>query len=192
MHRPTAGSRPLCGSRDTAGNHGPRHTGPVKADSSIEFPAAIARGKHPVPFRTRKLSPSAPMVLRGGPRGRVGRRRAYLKEAAPRKGRAASFLFTTGSRRSLPPHRGTAARRWPLRAAAALAQLLVETTPSVSATSPQPPRTAQAAWLELMKPAPVLATIEPVTATPMEMPNWRALAASAPAAPTWSAGRAGT
>ena len=36
---------------------------------------AIAKGKHPDPFRTRKLSPSAPMVLRGGPRGRVGRRR---------------------------------------------------------------------------------------------------------------------
>jgi hypothetical protein len=34
-----------------------------------------------------------------------------------------------------------------------------------------------------MKPAPVLATIEPVTATPMEMPNWRAPAASAPATP---------
>jgi AcrR family transcriptional regulator len=60
-----------------------------------------------------------------------------------------------------------------LRAAAALAQLLVEMTPSASATSPQHPRTAQAAWLELMKPAPVLATIEPVTA-------------SAPARPTWS------
>jgi hypothetical protein len=75
-----------------------------------------------------------------------------------------------------------------LRAAAALAQLLVEMTPSASATSPQPPRTAQAAWLELMKPALVLATIAPVTATPMEMPNWRALAASAPATPTWSGG----
>jgi hypothetical protein len=48
------------------------------------------------------------MVLRGGPRGRVGRRRAYLKEAAPRKGRAASFLFSTGSRRSLPRHLGQA------------------------------------------------------------------------------------
>src|SRR5579875_580953 len=44
--------------------------------------AVIAKGKHPVPFRTRKLSPSAPMVLRGGPRGRVGRRRTCLKRAA--------------------------------------------------------------------------------------------------------------
>ena len=35
----------------------------------------MAKGKRPVPSRTRKLSPSAPMVLRGGPRGRVGRRR---------------------------------------------------------------------------------------------------------------------
>jgi hypothetical protein len=46
---------------------------------------------------------------------------------------------------------GAVARRLPLRAAAALAQLLVEMTPSASATSPQPPRTAQAVWLELMK-----------------------------------------
>src|SRR5487761_1662183 len=47
----------------------------------------MAKGKHPVPFRTRKLSPSAPMVLRGGPRGRGGRRRARTKkEAAPPPG----------------------------------------------------------------------------------------------------------
>jgi hypothetical protein len=32
-------------------------------------------GSHPYPFRTRKLSPSAPMVLGGRPPGRVGRRR---------------------------------------------------------------------------------------------------------------------
>jgi hypothetical protein len=37
--------------------------------------AAIAVGKRPVPFRTRKLSPPAPMVLPGGPGGRVGRGR---------------------------------------------------------------------------------------------------------------------
>ena len=44
---------------------------------------AIAKGKHPVPFRTRKLSPSAPMVLRGGPRGRVGRRRTSSLRPLP-------------------------------------------------------------------------------------------------------------
>ena len=38
-------------------------------------PAAAAAGAHPVPCRTRKLSPPAPEVLRGGPRGRKGRRR---------------------------------------------------------------------------------------------------------------------
>src|SRR3954469_10407666 len=40
--------------------------------------AAIATGKRPAPFRTRKLSPSAPMVLPGRPGGRVGRRRTSL------------------------------------------------------------------------------------------------------------------
>ena len=36
----------------------------------------IAEGTHPFPFRTRKLSPPAPMVLPNG--GRVGRRQAFL------------------------------------------------------------------------------------------------------------------
>ena len=35
----------------------------------------IAAGKRPVPFRTRKLSPPAPMVLLPGGSGRVGYRR---------------------------------------------------------------------------------------------------------------------
>src|ERR1700712_2869028 len=39
------------------------------------FPVAPAEGKRPVPSRTRKLSPPAPMVLRPTGRGRVGHRR---------------------------------------------------------------------------------------------------------------------
>ena len=38
----------------------------------------IASGKRPVTFRTRKLRLTAPMVLRGGPRGRVGHRRTII------------------------------------------------------------------------------------------------------------------
>ena len=41
--------------------------------------AVMAKGKHPVPFRTRKLSSSAPMVLQGRPCGRVGHRRTYFR-----------------------------------------------------------------------------------------------------------------
>ena len=40
---------------------------------------AMAKRSHPFPSRTRKLSSSAPMVLRGKPRGRVGRRRSITK-----------------------------------------------------------------------------------------------------------------
>ena len=40
----------------------------------------IASGKRPVTFRTRKLRLTAPMVLRGGPRGRVGHRRTTFIE----------------------------------------------------------------------------------------------------------------
>jgi hypothetical protein len=49
--------------------------GPLGGPVSRRFPVALARGKHLFPFRTEKLSPSAPMVL--GPKGpgRVGRRR---------------------------------------------------------------------------------------------------------------------
>ena len=40
----------------------------------------MAAGKHPFPFRTRQLSPPAPMVLGGRPPGRVGRRRDFFDE----------------------------------------------------------------------------------------------------------------
>src|SRR5215213_9799759 len=43
--------------------------------------AAMARGKRPVTFRTRKLSLSAPMVLPWERGGRVGRRRTTLRRA---------------------------------------------------------------------------------------------------------------
>ncbi len=42
------------------------------------FPVAISEGSHPFPSRTRKLSPPEPMVLRGKPRGRVGRCRIFF------------------------------------------------------------------------------------------------------------------
>src|SRR5437764_747271 len=50
----------------------------------------MARGKHLFPFRTEKLSPSAPMVLGPQGPGRVGRRRFVFlqapREAAPLNG----------------------------------------------------------------------------------------------------------
>src|SRR5690606_4352811 len=48
----------------TAGHHLPT--------TYNRFPVRIAEGKHPFPFRTRPLSPPAPMVLPGQPGGRVG------------------------------------------------------------------------------------------------------------------------
>src|SRR5687768_5265284 len=62
----------------------PYRSNPIHVDNVLSkfsiFPVAVARGKHPFPFRTRQLSPSAPMVLRALVRGRVGRRReVFLK-----------------------------------------------------------------------------------------------------------------
>src|SRR5581483_10634217 len=83
-------TRPLCGSRGT-GTAAPR---PGAVSYLNRVSAVIAKGKHPVPFRTRKLSSSAPMVLRGGPRGRVGRRRTYREEGRSRKvERPSSFVW---------------------------------------------------------------------------------------------------
>src|SRR3954447_10986373 len=58
--------------------------------------AAIAKGKHPAPFRTRKLSLSAPMVLQAGACGRVGRRRTYFRRGHP-SGVASTHVWTPGS-----------------------------------------------------------------------------------------------
>src|SRR6478752_1391347 len=57
---------------------------------STRFPVVIARGKHLFPFRTEKLSPSAPMVLGARAPGRVGRRRD--KDKSRPSGRLFSFF----------------------------------------------------------------------------------------------------
>ena len=63
--------------------------------------AAIAKGKRPVPSRTRKLSPSAPMVLHRPRCGRVGHRRTPFPERGPRPEVPFSVLCQgNGSRRS--------------------------------------------------------------------------------------------
>jgi hypothetical protein len=49
----------------------------------LVVPVVLARGKHPVPSRTRKLSPSAPMVLHGRLCGRVGHRRTQHTQKGP-------------------------------------------------------------------------------------------------------------
>ena len=47
----------------------------VEPEVTKRFPVAMAKGSHLFPFRTQKLSPSAPMVLGWTRPGRVGRRR---------------------------------------------------------------------------------------------------------------------
>src|SRR5271155_4902254 len=53
------------------------------------FWVIVAKGFHPFPSRTRKLSPSAPMVLYARVCGRVGR--CPIKKKAPRRLGAFSF-----------------------------------------------------------------------------------------------------
>ena len=60
--------------------------------------AVIARGKRPVPFRTRKLSLSAPMVLQGGPCGRVGRCRTFFQKGPPHWGGPFCFHHALATR----------------------------------------------------------------------------------------------
>ena len=55
------------------------HTGGAPVSRRFNRVTAVtAKGKRPVPYRTRKLSPSAPMVLPWRRGGRVGRRRTTL------------------------------------------------------------------------------------------------------------------
>src|SRR5436305_10192064 len=61
-----------------------RSRGPDASPEALtRFPVALAAESHPFPYRTRKLSPPAPMVLGGRPPGRVGRRRILSKRRGP-------------------------------------------------------------------------------------------------------------
>src|SRR5690606_29023765 len=85
-------SRPLSGSGATY----PAHPVCVGRPGQLHrVTAVIARGKRPVPFRTRKLSPSAPMVLRGRLRGRVGHRRTPVPVRAATM-RCGPYVFLPG------------------------------------------------------------------------------------------------
>ena len=52
----------------------------VEPEVLKRFPVAMAKGSHLFPFRTQKLSPSAPMVLGWTRPGRVGRRRNFIPQ----------------------------------------------------------------------------------------------------------------
>src|SRR6185437_9387400 len=65
-----------------------RFTGPPRTHRGKEHKpdtvaAAMAAGKRPDPFRTRKLSPPAPRVLPGRPGGRAGHRRTTHEKLGP-------------------------------------------------------------------------------------------------------------
>src|SRR5436190_22422625 len=66
------------------------------------FPVVIGEGSHPFPFRTRKLSPLPPMVLRGNLRGRVGHCRDYLSPEKAVASATAFFVFRDCHRRAPP------------------------------------------------------------------------------------------
>src|SRR5262245_48813770 len=70
-------------SRSKLGERADLHFG-ARNSNTNRFPAIIPEGQHPIPSRTRKLSPPGPMVLQGGPCGRVGRRREIFAKAGSR------------------------------------------------------------------------------------------------------------
>jgi hypothetical protein len=65
------------------------------------FSVVLAKGFHPFPFRTRQLSPSAPMVLHGKLCGRVGRRRG-INFRGPKSDLRAFSFSERGHRRWRP------------------------------------------------------------------------------------------
>ena len=63
-----------------------------------KFPVAIAWGKHLFPFRTEKLSPTAPMVLVPYGTGRVGRRRFLTRTPSRPTGGSSRLSLRVPSR----------------------------------------------------------------------------------------------
>ena len=61
----------------------PTPPGTARTGCGARVTAVIAWGKRPVPFRTRKLRPTAPMVLHPGGCGRVGHRRNTIRSRPP-------------------------------------------------------------------------------------------------------------
>src|SRR5690554_5500902 len=82
----------------------------IKQMWSINISVVTAQGSHLFPFRTEKLSPAAPMVLRKS--GRVGRRRSLEKDISFA---GILFLFVATLRPLLPPLRVAPLRVAPLR-----------------------------------------------------------------------------
>ena len=79
--------RALCGPQGAAE--------PPRRQNAPRRPAAMAGEAHPVPSRTRKLSPRAPIVLRVKPVGdqdAAGRLGAFSPQEGPRAERGAPFL----------------------------------------------------------------------------------------------------
>src|SRR5215217_3815095 len=69
--------------------------------SGTRVTAVIAWGKRPVPFRTRKLRPTAPMVLHPGGCGRVGHRRTTIR-SRPQPSRLGPPTFNTTNPQQAP------------------------------------------------------------------------------------------
>jgi hypothetical protein len=70
----------------------------------VSFPVVTAEGPHPISFRTRKLSPPAPMVLHGYPCGRVGHCRNFTLERGAAHQRRPALFFVRITR--------TPSKRW--------------------------------------------------------------------------------
>ena len=70
----------------------------------VSFPVVTAEGPHPISFRTRKLSPPAPMVLHGYLCGRVGHCRNFTLERGAAQQRRLALFFVRITR--------TPSKRW--------------------------------------------------------------------------------
>src|SRR5918999_809855 len=73
---------------------GVRDSHPLGSHNLIVLSVVMAEGERPVPSRTRKLSPPAPMVLHSPGCGRVGRRRHSTFQWAPANRRGPTCFFT--------------------------------------------------------------------------------------------------
>src|ERR1700730_9412209 len=64
----------------------------------LEFLVVIPRGSHPLPSRTRKLSPAVTIILQGHLGGKVGRRQEKTKRPKQPQTASAFFVFYRAAR----------------------------------------------------------------------------------------------
>jgi hypothetical protein len=103
-------SRPLSGPQPTTQTPAGTRASVARGMVNRRFAAAMAQGRRPDPFRTRKLRPGTAMVLHPEGCGRVARRRTQTSQGGDTTACPLPFSHTRTQPQTRPSHTGHARR----------------------------------------------------------------------------------